>query len=90
MKYIIEDETLKAIVERVCTAIERVTETTHKSETNRDEIAATRGTIAELLRNLPEVGKVLNVIDKDKEDKEDKEDEEDKKDEAKKDEDKEY
>jgi len=68
MKYIIEDETLKAIVDRICTAIERVTETTYKSENSRDEISAARSTISELLRNLPEVANVMSAM-KSKEDK---------------------
>lgn len=67
MKYIIEDETLKAIVDRICTAIERVTETTYKSENSRDEISAVRSTISELLRN-PEVANVMSTM-KSKEDK---------------------
>ena len=74
MKYIIEDETLKAIVDRVCTAIERVTESINKS----DEISAKRSTNSEFLRNLPEVANVIRTMkskeDKDKED-EDNEDE---------------
>lgn len=74
MKYIIEDETLKAIVDRICTAIERVTETTYKSENSRDEISAARSTISELLRNLPEVANVMSTM-KIKEDKEDKDNE---------------
>lgn len=74
MKYIIEDETLKAIVDRICTAIERVTESINKS----DEISAKRSTNSEFLRNLPEVANVIRTMkskeDKDKED-EDNEDE---------------
>lgn len=82
MKYIIEDETLKAIVERICTTIERVSETTHKSENNRDEISAARSTISDLIRNLPEVSNVLTAM-KDQKDEED--DDEPKKDEDKED-----
>ena len=74
MKYIIEDETLKAIVDRICTAIERVTESINKS----DEISAKRSTNSEFLRNLPEVDNVMRTM-KSKEDKDNEdEDNEDK------------